>query len=268
MTVLLFGLFLAASLLNIWIMHGAIVWSLLAAAIAFALLVLNLLPGKLLPRKIIRSLSVAGVVLLLLIGLWSGMKTSSAAYLGYDAAVAHVEEMLFDGKYAQADELLDQLIQDYGANDQLQLYKAKAAMGQADYAGVDNYLSLTANKSSDQFYLIRGQAYEQAGLYDQAQDTFVRAASQYPLWREMQLFAGIQAVNNQDYAVGEYFLRRAFEQDPTEAVPLYYLGVIRYDQGLYTEAEDYFTEALDIGIESKITSYISWYRQQMGDEQP
>jgi uncharacterized protein HemY len=268
MLILIFTLLLAAALFSLLAMQGAIVWSALAAAIALVLLLANLLAGRRLPRRPVRMISAAGLAIILLIGLWSGLQPKAGGFLAYDAEIARVESLLAKGKVDQAQQVLDQLITVYGPNDRLRLFKAQASLDEADYAGADASLNEVAGKSADEYYALRGQAYALSGQNSEAERILIQAASQYPLWCEMQLYAGIQAVNNKAYATGEYFLLRAIEQDPELSVALYYLGVIRYEQGLYSEASGYFTEALTIGVDENIASYISWYDQQMGGETP
>ena len=268
MLILIFTMLLAAALFNLLAMQGTTIWSVLAGAIAAVLLLINLLAGRQLPRKPVRVISIAGLVILLMNGLWSGLQPQSGGFLAYDAKITRVESLLAKGQMDQSQEMLGQLITEYGPNDRLLLFKAQASLKSADYAGAEAILNEVADKSADEYYALRGQVYALSGQDLEAERLYCQVASQYPLWGEMQLFAGIQSVNNKSYAAGEYFLLRAFEQDPELAVALYYLGVIRYEQGLFSEASDYFSEALSIGVDQKVASYISWYLQQMGDDGP
>ncbi|HAL73762.1 MAG TPA: hypothetical protein DCM45_01560 [Clostridiales bacterium] len=267
MFILLFILLLAAAAANLLVMQGSAVWSITAAVIAAALLLFNLFAVRKVPRRLLRLISAIGLVIVLLIGLWSGLQPENDGFLAYDAKIAQVESWLGQDQPAKAQELLDQLITEYGPNDRLLLFKAQASLAAEDYINAENRLIDIADKSADEYYALSGQLYTLSGRNSDAQRVFVQAASQYPQWCEMQLYAGIQATNNKNYAIGEYFLLRAFEQDPALAVALYYLGVTRYEQGLDDEAADYFDEALSIGVDATIASYISWYQEQMGADQ-
>jgi tetratricopeptide (TPR) repeat protein len=268
MLVLLFILLLAAALTNLLIMQGHIIWSVIAAAIALVMLIFNLFAGRKIPRRLLRLISAVGLTVILLIGLWSGLQPKTGGFIAYDAKIASVERLLANERAENAHNNLDQLIAEYGPNDRLLLFKVQASLAEADFASAKTRLYTVSDNTSAEYYALLGQIHALSGQSSDAQRILTLAASQYPQWCEMQLYAGIQAVNNKAYATGEYFLLRAFEQDPELAVALYYLGVTRYEQGLYDESSDFFAEALSIGVDAKIASYISWYEQQMGDDQP
>lgn len=263
---MLFCVYLIAALLNGFLLGGSLWWSLLAAVISLAFLVSRMLFAKKVQSAVIRSASILGVVILLLIGLWSGMKTTGTGYISYNASMTKIDSLLERKEFYKAGEILDKLEKDYVSSDRLQLYKAQAAIGKKDIPLAEACLSRVANKQSDQYYRMLGWLYMLKNDYKKVQETYVNAAKAYPLWSEAQRIAGTQSVNNKDYSIGEYFLLRAFEQAPTDPIPLYYIGVIRYEQSNYPEADKYFSEALQLGINDEFAGYIAWYRQQMGGD--
>ena len=265
---LLFCVFFIAALLNGFVFGGALFWSLLAALLAAAFVALRLLFAKKLKPPLLRLLSILGVAVLLCIGLWSGMQTDKSGLLAYEHAMGGISGQLGDSNYIKAGEALATLEKDYGAVDATQLQKARIATGKKEYDAAASYLSMVLNKQSKAYYAIFGELYLAQAKYAEAQGVYVEAARTWPLWSEAQRVAGTQAVCNKNYAIGEYFLLRAFEQMPYDPIPLYYLGVIRYEQGVFTQAESYFAEAQALGLDKELSSYVAWYRQQIGGKQP
>ena len=265
---ILFCVFLIAALLNGLVLGGSLLWSILAAAIALAFIIFRLAFANKVQTVVICSVSILGMVLLMLISLWSGMKTTGSGYLSYDASMAEIASQLAKNEFYKAGEILDKLEKEYGSSDRIQLNKAQAAIGKKDFTMIEDCLSKIANKQSDQYFAMLGRLYLLKEDYEKVQDTYINAAKTYPLWSEAQKIAGTQSVNNKDYSKGKYFLLRAFEQVPTDPIPLYYLGVVCYEQGSYTEAEKYFSEALQLGLNDEFVSYITWYRQQIGGKKP
>lgn len=261
---ILFGVFLAAALLNLFALGGSFLWSLASALISFALLVIRILFVNRIRAKALQLASFLVLAFLMLIGFWSGMKTTESGYLSYNASAAQIENMLEKREFFKAGVILDKLEKEFGPNDRLLIQKAQIATEKKNYNNAEAFLSMVANKQSDSYFTVLGRLNAAKEEYDKLQSTYVSAAKAYPLWSEAQRIAGSQAVNNKDYSVGEYFLLRAFEQVPIDPIPLYYIGVIRYEQGNYTDAEKYFSEALKLGISNEFAGYISWYRQEMG----
>lgn len=263
---ILLCVYFAAALLNALILGGSMFWSLTGAAISLALFICRLFIKKKIKPSIMSTASVLILGILLYIGLASGLKTSEASYLFYDAKTAAIETHIKQNQIPKAKALLGELEKDFGATDRLLLYRAEVAMVGGDYKEAEGYLNSIGNKKSRQFFSLLGKLQMLNKDYINVQRTFIEAAKAYPDWSEAQRIAGIQSVNNKDYSIGEYFLLRAFEQVPVDPIPLYYIGVIRYEQGKYTEADEYFTEALELGPSDEYAGYIAWYRQEMGGD--
>ncbi len=263
---LLFCIILASAVINGFALGGSMVWSLLAALIALVLLGMRLLFSRKLPVAIVNSVSAAGVVVLLLLGLWSGMSHPAAGFFTHAEAIGEIQDTVQDGDGFKAAALLDQLEKDYGANDILQILRAQAAIKRQDYTAARDSLDRVANMQSEDYFKTNGQLLLLKNDYNGVEDNFIAAAKAYPLWTDAQKIAGIQAVNNKHYSKAEYFLLRANEQAAGDPLPLYYLGVIRFEQGNNTEAEKFFEEALALGLDDEQASYVAWYRQQMGGE--
>jgi tetratricopeptide (TPR) repeat protein len=254
---------LIAGMLNALVFGGSVIWSLAVSAAALAFLAFRIIFSKSIGRKAVQLISVLGILLLLMIGSISGMRTVGSGYLDFDASMAEVEDLLEKGEAYKAGAFLDELEKVYGANDTIQLYKAQAAMEKPDYEAAGSYLGNVANKLSDRYFLVLEKLYLLKEDYGTLQSVYIQAAKNDPLWLQAQLMAGAQSVINKDYAIGEYFLRRAAEQAPADPVPIYYLGVASYEKGDYEEAEGYFSEAMEHGASDELVSYMVWYYQQM-----
>jgi tetratricopeptide (TPR) repeat protein len=267
MLTILFCFIFIAALLSGLIFGGSMIWSLLAAVISLAFLVFRLVFAKKIKPLFVRLLSCLGVAILLFVGLSGGLASAESGYLAYDVSMNEITALLNQGDAFKAVDRLAEQEKQYGTNDAIQLQKARAAINKKEYDNALSALSLVSNKQLDQYYIVLGQVYLLQKKYDLVQSTYIEAARYYPLWSKAQQIAGTQAVNNKNYVVGEYFLLRTFEQVPTDPIPLYYIGVIRFEQGNYTQAEAYFSEAEDLGLSNELASYVAWYRQKMGGGQ-
>jgi tetratricopeptide (TPR) repeat protein len=123
-----------------------------------------------------------------------------------------------------------------------------------------------SDRRQEPYYATVGQIRMLQKNYDQGQAVYVEGAQTWPLWSDMQLMAGVQASDNKQYQVAEYFLLRAAEQMPRNPVPLYHLGVTRFEQGYAEEADVYFNEALSLGLDEERTGYVAGTGQQMEEK--
>ena len=263
MILLLCSVFLLSSLLNALLFGGQVFWSIVVAALSSALIVVRYLVFKKGKPVFLSLITVTGLALLILLGLWSGMKAPEGGFLAYDTAVSDIAGMIGDEDFFKAEEALNEVEKTYTVVDGTRLRRAQVALGKKAYADAEGILSQVSNKQSREYYTILGKLYQEQEKYAQAQAVYSAAAHDWPHWTQVQRAAGAQAVCNKNYMVGEYFLLRAAEQAPSDPVSLYYIGVIRFEQGDFTRAEDYFAEALDLGLDKEFAGYVAWYRQQM-----
>jgi tetratricopeptide (TPR) repeat protein len=263
MIYLLCSVFFVTSLLNAFLFGGQVFWSIVAAALSAAVMAVRYLLAAKMKPMLLTLISVTALALLILLGLWSGMKSADGGYLAYDAAVSKVAGMIGDGDFFKAEEALNAVEKTYAVADATRLRRAQVALGKKAFSDAEGILSQVSNKQSREYYTILGKLYQEQKKYVQAQGVYVAAARDWPLWTQVQRAAGAQAVCNKNYTVGEYYLLRASEQEPSDPVSLYFIGVIRFEQGDFNEAEAYFTEAMDLGLDKEFSGYVAWYRQEM-----
>ena len=66
---------------------------------------------------------------------------------------------------------------------------------------------------------------------------------------------GIDSYKAGELAAAESLFNRAILLDSEHHVPHYYLGLIRYDQKLYFEADEYYRRALELGADEGLINY-------------
>lgn len=259
---ILFGVFFTAAVANVAFFRGQVFWSVLTALLALGLLGFRLLFASRVKPSLLRPIALTGAVVLVAVGFWCGMRPVEGGYLAYGDEVARIERHLAQGESIQAGEALAGLRERYGATDAVLLMEARAAIGKKEYLKASDALNTLSDKRQEPYFATLGQIHMLQQQYDEALAVYVDGARTWPMWGEMQLQAGAQAVCVKNYPVAEYFLLRAAEQMPQNPVPLYYLGVARYEQGYPDEADVYFNEALELGLDRERAGYVAWYREQ------
>lgn len=263
MLVLLSILFISASLMNGFLFNGSMFWSILTAVSALVFLAFRLFFAKKLKAPVINIVTILAMVVLFSLSFSGGMKAESLGYISYDTSILKADDLLQKKDFFKALEVLDKLEKDYGSNDKLLLMKTQASLGNSNIPAANQYLSLVSNKREQQYYTLLAQTYYLQKDYKKVQEIYVEAARNYPLWSEAQLLAGAQSADNKDYPLSKYYLLRAAEQMPDDSRPLYYLGVISFEQGNYKEAETYFSDAVRLGLDGELAGYTAWYQQEM-----
>jgi len=264
---ILLVVFFAASVLNLTLFGGAVFWSILAALLSLGLLGFRLLFAAKIKPALIRPISLIGVAALVAVGFWCGLRPAEGGFVGFESGVAEVERYLAQDEAFKAGEAWEELRELYGNNDTVRLLEARIAMEKKEYDTAVRAMDALSDRRQEPYYATVGQIRVLQKNYDQALAVYIEGAKTWPLWSDMQLIAGVQASDNKQYQVAEYFLLRAAEQMPRNPVPLYHLGVARFEQGYAEEADVYFNEALSLGLDEERTGYVAWYRQQMeGDK--
>ncbi len=263
---ILLCLLTVAAVVNPLLFGGHVFSSVVVALGALALLSLRLFFATRIKAAWLRPLSIAGVVVLIAIGFWSGLRPVADGWTAYQDRLEQAERQLEQGDGFKAGETLHALREQYGDNDALRLLRARAAIQKNDYDEATSALHAFSDRKQPAYYTARGYLYLQRQDHERALELYVEGATVWPLWSEMQLLAGTQAIQNRQYAVGEYFLLRAAEQMPQNPLPLYHLGVSRFEQGNAAEADVYFNEALGLRLDDTHAGYVAWYRQQMGGD--
>jgi Uncharacterized enzyme of heme biosynthesis len=259
-------IFLLASLISCLLLDGSMFWSILTAVFCLGFLFFHKFHSKKLKLPIINIVSVLAIVFLFFLSLTTGMNAKTSGYISYDTAIVKADDMLQKKEFYKALDVLDKLEKDYGVNDRILLMKAQAALGNSDINGANQYLSRVSNKKDQDYFTLLSQSYYLQRDYKKVQETFIEAARTYPLWSEAQLMAGAQSASNKDYTVSQYYLLRASEQMTEDPRPLYYLGVVSFEQGDYQLAQDYFSDAVQLGPDDELAGYIAWYQKEMGGD--
>ena len=260
---ILLGVFFVAAVLNLTLFGGAVFWSLLAALLSLGLLGLRLLFASKVKPALIRPVTLLGVAVLVAVGFWCGLRPTEGGFVAFESEVTGIERYLAQGEAFKAGEAWTELQELYGNNDTVRLLEARIAIEKKDYDAAIRAMDSLSDRRQEPYYATVGQIRLLQKNYDQAQAVYVEGAKTWPLWSDMQLLAGVQASDNKQYQVAEYFLLRAAEQMPRNPIPLYHLGVTRYEQGYEEDADVYFNEALSLGLDEERVGYVAWYRQQM-----
>ena len=152
----------------------------------------------------------------------------------YEKALEKLNKALSaDSGYAPTYNALGLLYQKIGKPDQAeQYYKHAISISPNDSLTLNNY----------------GQFLCQNNRYDEAQETFLKAANN-PLYETPEISianAGTCAIKNDQRDVAENYFRDALKKNPKVPVALIQMAELSYDQGNYLSARAYLQRYLEI----------------------
>ncbi|OUD12661.1 type IV pilus biogenesis/stability protein PilW [Thioflexithrix psekupsensis] len=162
----------------------------------------------------------------------------------YDIALNRLEKALeIDPNYADGHNAMAVLYEQLGQTAQAQQHFQQA---------------LQLNPSGSDIHNNYGQFLCKRGQWEQAQQHFSRALEN-PLYRTPEIpltNAALCAVRAKNYSRADSYLTQVLQKNPESLIALYQMSLIRYEQGQYTDAQNYFRRYLRLGSQSAETLWL------------
>lgn len=252
-------IFVLIALTGLFLYGGGKVFCILLLLTALAGAVLCLLPWKK-----IRWISAALIPLCLALCLFSGHSAVGGGTAEYRDQIRKAMAQIDKGNPDRGMKLLDELDQEYGVTD-LSIYgRVEAYLSIGDYETAVSYAQSAGDKSNETWYKYMEKvlcAQDSTDAQAQLEELYLAAAEELPENGYMQYMAGLVKLGRGSYQVAASYFKNARRLDSRNALPSYYLGVISYEQGRKEEAELYFAEALELGVDEEKAANISWYME-------
>ena len=255
-------LFIAvAALLNALLFGGSFVFSVIAAAIAFAAFAVRMI--KPLGSSGIKTIiGIAALIAAVVVGSFGTLKLHDGGILKYWDYVDRIEAQISAEDVSAAEYILSELEKEYGNSVNSGIEKAKTQILREEYDKARSTLNSLGSQYRHlrDYYLLMSYIYIQTSDSVNAEALMTEAAQFYPDWTSMQYYAGSTALSNGHIEKGTFFALRAVEQS-SGANPEYLLEAGRgcYLAGDYENALTYLNEALDICDDEETRSSIEWF---------
>ena len=138
----------------------------------------------------------------------------------------------------------------YDDNTEIRLREFRAYRQLSNEAEESRALERCAAFKDVRYYMALASTQLRAGKQKDALNTYMEAAALYPRHHEAQLNAGYLCFVRGDHTRAEFYLLRACVIDPKDPYSLFFLGSVKYAQGMYTEAEAYLGRASKLKIDA------------------
>ena len=219
---------------------------------------------KKLPRAAVLGGGIACILIAAVILVPAGKPAS--AIRGYTEILEEAELAVHEGKYEQAQLLIQKVEDVYGSDDTTIALTAARLAGQMEYGEALAAIEQLTDTSSRMYYSLKEQIYMQEDPDAHIEDLcilYIEAAQKHPDWTYMKKRAGIAQMQQKNYASAVYYLEEAVLQDPKDAESYYYLGAANYYRNDYETAQSCFVKALEYDLPEVHASDLLWYLQQM-----
>lgn len=266
MAAVLYIFLVCMAILGMTLFGCSILWGIMAALAGIALLVFRLVLGRKLAKQLACVVQVTGTALCFVFLLLMGTRDTGASLDAYRETIAETTKLLKEEKLDQAEENLAALEEAWGLDDEIRSLWAMDCILKGKYEEALEYVDGYEDKNSQSYYMNLEQIYLMEGTEEAAgrlYELYGTAAYEYPMWTYMQKMAGIAAFEQDNPVSAQYYLLRAYRQEPEDARVLYYLGAVSFQLGYYDQCLTYFDEALTCGADEELQSNMLWYMEQI-----
>lgn len=220
---------------------------------------------KALAKKFYLSLTLATLIIF---AISFGCKTTPVknGLLYYEEQLEHITKLITGEKTEEAQKSIDLLVSGYGQSDNTIFLEALLLTQERKFSQAISRLNSCANKKSVEYYALAESIYIAESNPHKVNDLsnlYFNAAADFPEWTHAQKMAGMARLDQREYAMAEYLLLRAYEQDPMDFKTAYYLGVVSYELMRIDMALEFFNESVELGADEQTRNYIAWYVNEM-----
>lgn len=254
-----------SALLGIFLFQCSLVTGIAAIICGLFLLIEQIVLKRRLKRAvhifICCAASFAGIFCL----MFMGMKEQGDDIDSYRASLQRAESLAEAGNTDRAMEILAGLEEEYGTDDKIRLIYTEIYVQEDDQQKALSSIEKCADRTTEEYYVLKEKVYMMSDEEERAEklyELYVSAAEDQPFWEYAQRMAGIARFEQNNLVSAEYYLLRAKKLDEENPQTLYYLGAVKFKQKEYETGESYFNEALRLGADEEIQSYILWYLEQ------
>lgn len=263
MLYVLFSVIIIVAFVQYLLLDTSLIFTIISVLFCMAGIGLCLL-GKKLSKALAGTGRIVCVVLacVLLIPAGNGKNPVST----YENDLGEARKALEKGKLDQGIELLEEMEETYGQDDNIICLRTVEMVSKGDYEGAYEEIERMSDRKSMLYYAVKEQIY----THDSSGETidgicamYLEAAKEWPEWTHMQKYAGIAQLEKDQYESAVYFLERAVVQDMEDAESYYYLGAANYYLNNYETSQTCFEKALEYDLAEEYYSDIVWYVQNM-----
>jgi len=241
-------------LLGFMVFDSTAATSILLCVIGAVSIIVRLVLSKKIKKKSVALIFFVSLCLVVLVlsGLTGTMERERAKSV---LAFNEVDSMLEKGQAERALERLANISKKGGHHDdntEIRLREFRAYRLLSNETDEVRALEKCAIYKDVRYYMALASTQLRAGKQTEALDTYIEAAAMYPHYHEAQLNAGYLSFIRGEYSRAEFYLLRACIIDPKDPHSLFFLGSVKYAQGMYPEAEGYLQRANKLKIDASM----------------
>lgn len=196
--------------------------------------------------------------------LYTGSNTAEGTKMQRNELLQEVRNAAEIGDTEALKDVYTSFSEKYGETDDVLLLAADCYLNAADvleknieekekckqYRETANaFIRRTQVKTSKDYYVTNGHYIQTEPAAFIRVNNWLDAVKHYPMWDTANLMVAISLRHDgsTDYTMIQYYTDMAIKINPNNALALAYMGVIRYEQGMYDSALSYLEQAEKIG---------------------
>lgn len=128
----------------------------------------------------------------------------------------------------------------------------------------NTFIKRTQVKTSMNYYMTNGHYLESEPAAFVRVNNWLEAVKRYPMWDNANLMVALSLRHDgsTDYTMIQYYTDMAVRINPNNALALAYMGVVRYEMGMYDSALAYLKQAEKVGGDDiRVYSVTQCYRR-------
>lgn len=244
---------------------GSLLWGILLIVMSSMLILVSFLLKNKLPGYAVGMIYTVGFMAYFTIAFICSLRASDNGLFAYEKALMKVEGLAEEDEASDALEIVEELIDEYGENDKLLLYKANLLLMKNKAEKAYEALENVKSNRSEMYFLLKANANYLLENYDEYANTLMEGARKNPGSYALNTSAGSMAAENANYFGATYFLTKALEIEPEGALASYCLAGVNYHAGNLEVAKKLMDTAYKGGINEKSIyaedELFIWYKE-------
>lgn len=225
---------------------------------------------KKLPKVAGIAANVACAVVTVLTLILTGNGKTGGKVDAYRDGIEEASALLEQGDLDEALDVLEELDEDYGSDENSLFLRAAETIKTGDYEDAYEIVNQMQDKTSMQYYLAMEMVYQAdpaEATVEKIYKLYQEAADRYPSWAHMQQMNGAALFEQENYEGALYYLQCAEKLEPGNGITAYYMGACYYYLNNHEKSVEYFDVAYVTEIPESYKKDIIWYAQQMLDKE-
>lgn len=209
-----------------------------------------------------KKAAAAGIPVCMALCLFVGQSGAEGGMGDYKEKIRQAASLIDKGDLDGGMLLLKELEEEFGGTD-LALYagvEIRLALGEYDRAL--NEINAAQDQTRQDWYEYMERILSLQGTdaaMERLEELYLSGAEDLPDNGHMQYMAGLVKLGRGAYQSAAYYFSQARRLERGDGRPCYYLGLICHEQNDDEKAAEYFSEALDRGVDGDMAANIQWY---------